>query len=47
MNRKYNNADYFDARDGDIKESVCDNKKLKNILDTDSFVIFKERILSL
>ena len=42
INKKYNRslkAIYLDERDGDIKKSICDNSKIKKIL---NIVEFKE-----
>ncbi len=50
MNKKYNknlNPQYLNSRNGDIKESVCDNSKVKQFLNIDSFLIFNEQILKI
>jgi UDP-glucose 4-epimerase len=50
MNKKYNKdfkATYLDGRDGDIKESICDNSKIKKILKIEKFKKFDEEIISL
>ena len=50
LNIKYDKsieAKYLSQRDGDIKESVCKNDKLKRILDIDNFVKFEEGVLYL
>ncbi len=50
LNKKYYKnieAKYLSQRDGDIKESVCKNDKLKRILDIDNFVKFEEGVLYL
>ena len=50
MNVKYDRnikANYLDGRDGDIKESICDNSKIKKILKLDKFKKFEKEILSL
>lgn len=50
MNKKYNKnfkANYFDARDGDIKESICDNSKLKELLGLDDFINFNKGIFAI
>jgi UDP-glucose 4-epimerase len=50
LNDKYSKsikANYLEARNGDIKESICDNKKIKQFLEFESFVRFKEGILKL
>jgi len=50
MNSKYNksfNPIFLKPRKGDIKESLCDNKKIKDILGIENFVMFREGILKL
>ena len=50
MNKKYNtnfNATYFDGREGDILESICDNNKIKKSLDLFTFKKIEEEIMSL
>lgn len=50
LNIKYDKnieAKYLSQRDGDIKESVCKNDKLKRVLDIDNFVKFEEGVLYL
>jgi UDP-glucose 4-epimerase len=50
LNHKYSKkmrANYLDARNGDIKESICDNKKIKQFLDFDEFMKFEEGVLKL
>lgn len=50
MNVKYNKnykPNYFDARDGDIKESVCDNSKVISILEIDNFTNFKDKVINI
>lgn len=50
MNIKYNKdfkANYLDGRDGDIKESICDNSKIKSILNIAEFKKFKNEIIEL
>ena len=50
MNTKYNKeykANYLDSRDGDIKESICDNSKIKDILEIQEFKKFEEEIIKL
>lgn len=50
LNQKYFKkikANYFEARNGDIKESVCDNKKIKQLLEFESFISFEEGILKI
>lgn len=50
MNTKYNTkfkANYLDGRDGDIRESICNNSKIKKILKLKKFKFFKEEIITL
>jgi len=50
MNKKYNKnlqANYLPARDGDIKESVCDNSKIKDILCMTEFYKFEKGVMEL
>ena len=50
MNKKYGKsfkANYLAQRDGDIKESICDNSKIKDILDISKFYKFYEKILEI
>ena len=50
MNIKYNKniqANYLDGRNGDIKESICDNSKIKEILKVEKFKSFEKEIISL
>lgn len=50
LNKKYSKtmiANYLPSRQGDIKESLCDNNKLKNILKIKNFTKFEEGILKL
>lgn len=50
LNKKYDKnikATYLNQRDGDIKESICDNKKIKNILKINVFKQFHEGITKL
>ena len=50
MNKKYNkncNAKYLDGRDGDIKESICDNNKILDTLKLERFKQFEEEIINL
>lgn len=50
LNKKYNKkiqAKYLNQRDGDIKESVCKNYKLRTVLNIDSFVKFEEGVIYL
>lgn len=47
MQKKYNinsKVNYLEARDGDIKESICDNKKVKNVLNIQEFIKFEEGV---
>jgi UDP-glucose 4-epimerase len=47
MNQKYSKnfkPNCLSARDGDIKESICDNNKIKDILKIDNFINFQEGI---
>ena len=50
LNNKYSKnikANYLEARNGDIKESICDNKKIRQFLEFESFISFEEGILKL
>lgn len=50
LNHKYSKnvkANYLEARNGDIKESICDNTKIKQFLGFESFISFEEGILKL
>lgn len=50
MNKKHHKsfkAKYKPARDGDIVESICDNSKIKKVLDIENFKEFKEEIFDL
>ncbi len=50
MNKKYSKdfkPNYLENRDGDIKESICDNSKIKDILEIKEFKIFEEEIVKL
>ncbi|RLA79846.1 MAG: UDP-glucose 4-epimerase [Epsilonproteobacteria bacterium] len=50
MNKKYDKnfmANYLDGRDGDIKESICDNSKIVDILGISKFRKFEEEIIEL
>jgi len=50
MNKKYNKnfkSNYLDARKGDIKESICDNKRIKEILGIEEFSKFEEELIKL
>ena len=50
LNHKYSKsikANYLQPRNGDIKESICDNKKIKQFLDFESFISFEDGILKL
>lgn len=48
INKKYHKKfkpNYLDSRDGDIKESICDNNKMKNKLEIKNYKMFKEEVL--
>ena len=50
MNKKYNksfNAQYIKAREGDILESICDNSKIKNVLEIKSFKKFEKGVMEI
>lgn len=50
LNNKYNQSlkpIFLKPRSGDIKESLCDNKKIKDVLGIENFVKFREGILKL
>jgi UDP-glucose 4-epimerase len=50
MNKKYDKnykANYLESRDGDIKESICENNKVKNILNICRFNEFEKTIFKL
>jgi len=50
LNIKYNKTftpSYLEARDGDIKESLCDNKKLISLLGINNLMKFEEGIVRL
>ena len=50
MNKKYSQsykANYLESRNGDILESICDNRKIKNILKLNKFKKFEEEIIRL
>jgi UDP-glucose 4-epimerase len=50
LNKKYSKkikANYLSFRQGDIKESICDNSKIKQFLELEKFVKFEEGILKL
>lgn len=50
MNKKYDKsfmANFSDGRSGDIKESICDNSKIKEILDIKEFINFEKGISTL
>lgn len=47
LNHKYSKnikANYFQARNGDIKESICDNKKIQKYLGINEFIEFNQGI---
>lgn len=50
INKKYNKrlkANYLKERDGDIKESISDNRKIKNMLSISAFKLFNNKIFEL
>ena len=50
LNYKYSKnikANYFQARNGDIKESICDNKKIKKYLGINEFIEFNQGIMKI
>lgn len=50
LNHKYSKnikANYLEPRNGDIKESICDNKKINQFLGLEDFTRFEEGILKL
>lgn len=50
LNYKYSKnikPNYLESRNGDIKESTCDNKKIKQFLGVENFIRFEEGILKL
>ena len=50
MNKKYKKkfkANYLEARKADIKESVCDNTKIKNILVLQEFKRFEDGVMKI
>ena len=50
LNKKYSKntkVNYLPFRQGDIKESICDNSKIKQFLELEKFVKFEEGILKL
>ena len=50
FNKKYNKtikAKYLTNRDGDIKESVCDNTKIKKVLEINEFVKFNDGVMNI
>ena len=50
LNKKYDKSfkqNYLDVRVADIKESVCDNSKIKKVLRLENFTKFKDGILKL
>ena len=50
LNHKYSKnikANYFQARNGDIKESICDNKKIKKYLGINEFIEFNQGIMKI
>ena len=50
LNKKYSknlNANYFEKRRGDIKESVCDNSKIKEIFNMQDMTSFEIGVLNI
>ncbi|RXK00092.1 UDP-glucose 4-epimerase [Arcobacter sp. CECT 8986] len=50
LNEKYNKkikVKYFNSRDGDIKESVCENYKIKRVLNIATFIKFENGVMYL
>ena len=50
LNKKYSKnvkANYLEARNGDIKESICDNRKIEQFLGVENFTKFEEGIFKL
>ena len=50
LNDKYSKSikpNYLEARNGDIKESICDNRKIEQFLGVENFTKFEEGILKL
>lgn len=50
LNDKYSKSikpNYFQARNGDIKESICDNSKIKKYLEINEFIQFNQGIKKL
>lgn len=50
LNDKYSKnikVNYLEARNGDIKESICDNTEIKQFLEFEGFISFEEGILKL
>ena len=50
LNYKYSKnikANYLQPRNGDIKESICDNKKIKKYLEINEFIEFKQGIIKI
>jgi UDP-glucose 4-epimerase len=48
MNKKYSKSfkpNYLDARDGDIKESICKNDKLTKVLNISTFIKFEDGVM--
>jgi UDP-glucose 4-epimerase len=47
MNKKYNKnfkPNYLEQRDGDIKESICDNSKIKEVIEFNEFSKFEKKL---
>ena len=50
LNHKYSKnvkANYLQPRNGDIKESICDNKKIKKYLEINEFMEFNQGIMKI
>ena len=50
LNYKYSKnikANYLESRNGDIKESICDNKKIKKYLEINEFMEFNQGIIKI
>ncbi|KAB7884545.1 NAD-dependent epimerase/dehydratase family protein [Poseidonibacter ostreae] len=50
LNNKYSKnikANYLEVRNGDIKESICDNKKIKKHLEINEFIEFNQGIMKI
>ena len=50
LNHKYSKnvkANYLQARNGDIKESICDNRKIQKYLEINEFMEFNQGIIKI